>query len=87
MMPSSDVEEREREEWDDEAGHRGHGVGGTKDTVHDPRLPADFRDRPTGLDGDEAHGRREREGAEQQAIVGQCAPSRDRATSARAPTH
>src|SRR5262245_37707135 len=54
-----EVEQAEHEERDAELLRRRHRLGGAHDLVDDPRLAADLRDDPAGLEGEEAEGRGE----------------------------
>src|SRR6266436_2684622 len=57
------VDDRERGKWDDQSGHRSHGISGAHKPIDDPGLSSEFGHKPAGLYCNHA----ERRGTQQRA--------------------
>src|SRR5687768_16186471 len=63
-----EIQQSEHQERDHEPGHRRDGVRRAEHPLDDPRLPPDFSDHPSCLDGDEPHRRAENQELQQPPV-------------------
>src|SRR6516165_9462247 len=65
------IDDRERGKWDDQSGHRSHGISGTHKPIDDPGLSSEFGHKPAGLYCNQAERRGTHHRAQQPFVIRQ----------------